>query len=328
MSRSSEEIRKYFLDKGVMFASNGDDGDDSPLRLSISTYCDVTSEGNFFVLGSSGGRLFGKRALLETIGYASSKGFRYLVYIDSDCFIVSHRNLADTFADFLQSGCLAAGPSDGGVFCHRNGNPLSLNPFILFADVSAIAAKFRDADGKWKFDEPLSSCPCPTSRSAWMSNEVASRYAAFRSSHSGYHVPHADVISLPSNPNEVYYGHLQNPWSVSESIDIEPYYDIFLRMHDGKESLYFMYGRDFPCDADPSGITSAVYRNANIGDDANLVCLHSWFSRFSNSNGVDFERMTRKRIFSVGEYAKSLGEKMNADEININQKETRGFANG
>ncbi len=50
----------------------------------------------------------------------------------------------------------------------------------------------------------------------------------------------------------------------------------------------YMHGRDYICDADPLGLTSGLYINANMEDDNNLICLHTWFSRLLiNPNSSD-----------------------------------------
>lgn len=308
-------VKKNFRDAKVLFATNGDDGEDSPLRLSIRTYCDIVSDDNFVVLESKNGEWFGKNAFLKMFDYAMEHGFDYLIYIDADCFIVSHENLWKLFSDFRKSGCILGGPPDGGLFCHRNANRFAINPFLMFVDVKQIAPFKSSESGEWTFNDNRKNPPSYDSilkniriETLRRNTDVLAAYAHFMENTKKQHfsVPHADMISNPHNKYEIYYGKNQKPWTHTETVNVEPYYDIFLGVYDGKHGVFSMFGRDYPCEADQSGITSAVYCSPDIEDDGNLVCLHTWFTRFSNSKGVPFERMTRDRIFAVGNYAKSL----------------------
>lgn len=59
----------------------------------------------------------------------------------------------------------------------------------------------------------------------------------------------------------------------------EYYYPLFLGLHFGDEKFMWIHGRDYVCDEDTFGLTSGLYVNADMNDDANLICLHTWFSR-------------------------------------------------
>lgn len=300
-----KSLKERFKEYNVLFATNGDDGKDSPMVLSINSYSDCVSDDNFIVLRSDNGQWYGKRAFLKIFEYGIERNFDYLIYVDADCFIAHSENLFSLFKKFVESGCILGGPSDGGIFCHRSVNRFSINPFLMFVDLKKVSKKFRNGKDDYAFNGSKDfSEDKVTLFSLNRYNDVFEKYRDFREKNADWFVvPHAIEIAKPHNEFEVYYGKNQHPWTCLTTTDFEPYYDIFLGMHDGEENVYFMYGRDYLCKGDPSGITSAVYLGNNITYDSKLVCLHTWFTRFSNSDGVPFERMTRQRIFSVGIYA-------------------------
>lgn len=312
-----DEIRDDLKSKRVLFATNGDYEEFNPLKLSIRTYCDIVSDGNIMVLKSEHGKWCGKNAFLKIFDYASENGFEYLIYIDADCFITSCENLFSLFENFRKSGCILSGPPDGGLFCHRNFNRFAINPFLMFVDIKKIVKNFRNEEGVWKFDEKIknysyeSLCEKVGDISKNSNSDVISAYAAYRENRKNcFKVPHADVISSPHNNHEAFYGNGQNPWSCSKNMNFESYYDIFLRIHDGENDILFMNGRDYPCEADESGITSAIYCNSDIVDDGNLVCLHTWFTRLANPNIYgEFGTYHKDRIRSVYNLASKFKNK-------------------
>lgn len=72
---------------------------------------------------------------------------------------------------------------------------------------------------------------------------------------------------------------LETAYTKSFTTMSEWYYKLFLGLHYPNERFMWIYGRDYMCKADPFGLTSGLYVNEHMEDDANLICLHTWFSR-------------------------------------------------
>jgi hypothetical protein len=73
--------------------------------------------------------------------FLSNKNFDYVIYIDEDCFITDFYSLVNEFMNFTESGCVLAGPQDGGVFCHRNHSRLMINTFLSFWNIKLLRDK-------------------------------------------------------------------------------------------------------------------------------------------------------------------------------------------
>lgn len=280
----------------ILFATNGDFLDaTSPLRASLDILKDV-ADGEFYVVGKS---LFGKEAFLNIFEYAIQNGYSHIIYSDADNFIVSKKNLMTAFDRFVKSGKTFAGCPDGGMFCHRNHNPNAINPFLMFVSVDGLRKYLKDGKlvfkGDWSHRE-----------TGWES--VIEDYGKWRE-RTGFTNPFAKKIAgVLDDPDEARnYGSSQVCWTYKEKGGrFEPYYDIFLNLEDGDE-IFYLNGGDWVGRGDESGLTSAIYcfeGEHDYSDERNVICLHSWFSRFCFEPKGEFEKKHRERITRLAKVAR------------------------
>jgi len=304
-----ESLRQYFAENGVLFATNGWLKKGAIIERSLQTYQDLTDQ--VYIVGSDTQPIYGRDAFIDMFRHGLDKGYAYLIYIDVDNFIVSPANLQYEFEQFKQSGATFSGPTDGGIICHRNCNRMSPNPFLLMVNLTNLKPIYKN--GQFDFGNRKAydvTQMDPTMLRQWQ--QTVDAYTAYRT-RTQMQIPHTQVISAEWNPDRNkrhHYTMRQIPWSYRDTPNGEPYYTIFLgyleKFHTGTR---FMYAADHPFNADPTGLTTAVYcaRPNAQGEmicPENLICLHTWFSRlYDDSNGDPFYRYHHERIGRVADYA-------------------------
>ena len=311
---ANQDDSSYWEKNKVLFATNFIDTKYTPLALSLEIIKAIAGADRVYV---SPPTAYGRDAFFDIFRYAIEKGYKYIIYVDADCFIVNQENLIKEFNRFLNvPESIFSGCSDGGMFCHRCGNPWAINPFLLFARVAKVA-KYMDSQGNFHFGEKTvlnEQCVSPITRDSWRSTTCA--FKRWRETHDI--APIAKDIEGDTNYYiKFWLGHHRNIYVNDEqNIAFEPYYDIFIGCQSvNREALLFMHGCDYPFSADWSGICSAVFyfgegEDKNYDDKNKLICIHTWFSRVylktSDTGNDDLRGWQKTRIERVVQYCNSL----------------------
>lgn len=125
-----QKYLEYFSNEKVLFATNGDHLRTPSIVWSKQTYANIAK--NQYTVNSD---IWALDCFLEILKYAISKDFRYIIYIDADCFITSFANLKSIFRKFKIGEFVFAGMPDGGCVPTRQHNKFLINPFFSMFDV-------------------------------------------------------------------------------------------------------------------------------------------------------------------------------------------------
>lgn len=87
-------IRKYITDNKILFATNADITPGSTVIESIQLYKDMAGDSVLCEPSSFNGDpnnipTFGMTAFFKIISKAARLGYKYVVYVDADCFVWS-----------------------------------------------------------------------------------------------------------------------------------------------------------------------------------------------------------------------------------------------
>lgn len=123
---------QFFTQNRVLFATNGDKIRTPSIEWSKQTYANIAPE--LYVV--DGNKKWALSCFLEILEYAALKNFKYIIYIDADCFITSILNLKNIFTKFKNGGFAFAGMPDGGCVPVRIHNKFLINPFFSMFNVS------------------------------------------------------------------------------------------------------------------------------------------------------------------------------------------------
>ena len=135
------KIKTYLASNKVCFVTNSLAMPSTLLVSSLKTYIEYIPIQNFWLIPGirDNKPFYGIDAFLLMLNYfLSNKNFDYVIYIDEDCFITDFYSLVNEFMNFTESGCVLAGPQDGGVFCHRNHSRLMINTFLSFWNIKLL----------------------------------------------------------------------------------------------------------------------------------------------------------------------------------------------
>ena len=264
--------KSFFKKYNVLFCTNGDIVPYSPLIDSINTYYNSIDNNLLCIPGkniATNMPIFGLQAFQLMINEAIKQHYDYIIYIDTDCFILSIKNLKLKFEEFVKGDYIIGGVPDGGIFCHRNANNYCINPFLAFFNISNI--KKHISNGQLMLMSPKSENDIPISNIE--SNRIIlDQCKAWRNIYQ-QSVPYMQTSNfLKTNTVQLAY-------TTQFSLTSEWYYKLFLGFHYPDEKFMYIHGRDYICNADPLGLTSGLYINEHMEDDSNLICLHTWFSR-------------------------------------------------
>lgn len=279
------------LKQKILFATNwtGSLPDDCPLSLSNKILNQIALDSDNDIYCSKKG--YEKFAFLDIFDHAIDGDYDFIIYSDADNFIVSEENLFLDMEDFAASGALFSGCSEGGQLAIRHHNPWSINPFLLFVNVSRLKS-YRHENRKWFFGEnkilTKEEIPYLTKNSYF---DVVSAYQNWRKNKKEYQ----DKI-FKSNIKDLRF---------------QRYNDIFLGSQStGNDSIRFMFACDFICPADTEGITSAVFHfskgeKKNFADISKMISLHTWYSRVFLGKDKNRE-YHKRRIENVAGFAKQI----------------------
>ena len=275
------KYKEIFSQHKVLFATNGDLVPNSPLLDSIFTYYDVLTDNLLCIPGkdiSTNKPIFGLQAFYLILSYAINHSYDYIIYIDADCFIWSLNNLGIKFNEFIERNYIIAGVPDGGIFCHRNSNCYCINPFLAFFNIKLI--KNHILNGNLILANPHSENDISLGNVNACSNVLLDCDVWRKKFQPIVPYMYSEDFKRSNDINSAYTSKF--------SLMDEYYYKLFLGFQYSNELFMYMHGRDYICDADPLGLTSGLYINANMEDDNNLICLHTWFSRLLiNPNSSD-----------------------------------------
>lgn len=127
---SCDEAKHVFYSDGVLFATHGSDKRTPSIGLSMQTYKSFAP-----AVYVSPGENKPEDAFADILCRAVKSQFRYVVYVDADCFICSVENLVRVFAAFKEGRFVFAGMPDGGCVPIRSHNKYLVNPFFSMFDV-------------------------------------------------------------------------------------------------------------------------------------------------------------------------------------------------
>ena len=201
--------------------------------------------------------------------------FDYLIYIDEDCFVTNIESMYNLLKEFIDNNYGFAGIPDGGVCCHRNHNPISINTFFTIFNIKEIKKIYNGKEvHETVFDDSLKIYKPDfliTDKSDNFKKELEKK------------IPYCEIVR--DNPKDVCSRH-QTPYSISWD-NFEPYYRIFFFLL--KNGLKPMYIKGQDSLIDDLGITTELHYN-NIP-----FCYHTWFARnYIN----DIEQNTRiKKVY-------------------------------
>lgn len=124
----------FFAENNVLFATNGDNKFIPTFNLSTSLYKNIAK--SFYCVES---KIYGKHAFIKIFDYALAYKFKYVIYIDADCFICNYDNLVSCFNNFKQHDFIIGGIPDGGCIPIRNHNAYAINPFFSIFNMELIS---------------------------------------------------------------------------------------------------------------------------------------------------------------------------------------------
>lgn len=257
----------------TLFATNGDIVPHSPLLTSIKTYESLAKDDLLCIPGKNVDTsmpVFGMQAFMNIINYAIRYGYDYVIYVDADCFIWSKENLMQKFREFVDGDYIIGGVPDGGIFCHRNTNSFCINPFLTFFNIKRMKRHVLK-NGQLAIVQPTSENDIPE-HDRISNKKVLDECKAWR------HRSQKDVPYMKTK-NFLLTNTADKAYTSAFTLKTEYYYPLFLGLHFNDEKFMWLHGRDYVCDEDKLGLTSGLYVNADMKDDANLICLHTWFSR-------------------------------------------------
>lgn len=81
-------------------------------------------------------KFYSLRFLLHVI--ESYPQYDYGIFIDEDCFISNTNAMTDLLEYVIKNKYTFCGPPDGGVICHREHNPISINTFFTVIDLKTL----------------------------------------------------------------------------------------------------------------------------------------------------------------------------------------------
>jgi hypothetical protein len=117
-----------------LFATNGDKNKTPSIEKSISLYKNISK--HFYCAPST---IYGKNAFIDIFKYAQKYNYKYVIYIDADCFIYSYKNLYECFNKFIKLNYICSGIPDGGCIPIRSHNKYAINPFFSFFNIDIIS---------------------------------------------------------------------------------------------------------------------------------------------------------------------------------------------
>ena len=129
-----QEYLEYFDNEKVLFATNGDSHRTPSIIWSRESYNSIAKKQ--YTVKSD---IWALDCFLEILKYAISKDFKYVIYIDADCFITSFANLKSIFRKFKIGEFAFAGMPDGGCVPTRQHNKFLINPFFSMFNVRRCA---------------------------------------------------------------------------------------------------------------------------------------------------------------------------------------------
>ena len=329
------KIKTYLASNKVCFVTNSLAMPSTLLVSSLKTYIEYIPIQNFWLIPGirDNKPFYGIDAFLLMLNYfLSNKNFDYVIYIDEDCFITDFYSLVNEFMNFTESGCVLAGPQDGGVFCHRNHSRLMINTFLSFWNIKLLRDKkitfdniigyisnefknnsntlYKDFMQKLIINNDKLLFTYMNEKSMNMINDVKT----FRESKvdlPNHETPYCKIVR--DDPNNKIEPH-QIPYTWDDDvaeINFEPYYIIEQALVILSDSpIYYLFGTDlYDSDYikrnvtfDTSGLTSAIfsYKPDNEFYDRKMIAVHTWFSRAYTKWPQTEEQLNHtKRINSI-----------------------------
>lgn len=300
------QIKNYLIMNKVCIVTNCTMLPGSLYLASLKTYINYIPQNNYYVIPGikQGNAHYGLNAFVDMITTLKRFPFKYVIYIDEDCFISDFRSLLIEFEKFKEGSkyCLA-GPQDGGVLSHRNHSSLLINTFISFWDLTT----FNNINTN-DFISLIKSCDSPNyfknsinkdtlALMEKLADESINKCKEFRiNTFNKETSPYAEVVkndkSNAIEPNQV-------PYSVNNDDSYEPYYALLraIVLLTNKPIYYFIASDYYKEDSqiDNSGLTSVIANSENN----NIILYHSWFSRAYNMYMPFYKENHNKRINTI-----------------------------
>ena len=221
--------------------------------VGIGTFC------AYPLLGFGYGAAFIRNVFPE---YFSRTEFDVLVYLDVDCFPLVPADRLTAIAKWLrQSPYTYAGVPDGGMVCHRCGDPMVPNLFLTLFDLRKIRKFWRQG----QVIEHLGRLDYPEGATARRNTLTAK-------------LPVTDYPRL-----EVVRKDGMVPFSAFGG-STEPYYNFFYWLTSHGAEPFYLRGDDAP-EIDGDGAATLVYDH-----EGRPLAVHSWFAR---AYGKDFYHTNR-----------------------------------
>lgn len=292
-----EEIKKYFSDNGVWFATNSIRTDEGSLfEKSYNLYNSLIDENkdNFMLVNGTNCN-YGYFCFLDLIYKCmfdfNHKDVRHIIYIDEDCFISDIEVLYELVKDFISSEKAFAGVPDGGVVCHRNHNHIAINTFFTLFNIDIIK-KLINCQNINLFQSEIypqiESCSFEKFSSRLSYNKLS-----LLINDSKVCAAYSEILKVSLDIKEIKYcdtvrndvdnpiEHNQIPYSYKLD-NFEPYYKLFFYLMSLGAEPYYIPGTDIwkvnneEVD-NMGGICSALYFNMKP------FCYHTWFARAYSS---------------------------------------------
>lgn len=199
--------------------------------------------------------------------------FDYIIYVDEDCFITNIESMINILKEFIEGNYGFAGIPDGGLCCHRNHNPVSINTFFTIFNVKEIK-KVYDPEKvlNTKFDDSLK-----VFKPDFLIYDKSDEYKKELENK----IPYCKIVR--DNPKDVCSRH-QIPWNILWD-DFEPYYKIFFYLLKNGLKPMYLHGRDSLID-DLGITTELLYNNEPWA-------YHTWFARNFSDTPEQFQRILK-----------------------------------